>query len=90
MIQLQCFHFSILLFGWSNKKFHCHHFWATFVIFNFVGTNLKIEIRGQFVNFKKIEGSICNFLKFFGVKIKILENLGTKMQSLKKYNNEEF
>jgi len=57
MIKLKCFHFSILLFGWSNKKIHCHHFWATFVIFNFVGPNLKIEIRGQSVNFKKIEGS---------------------------------
>jgi len=25
----------IQLFGWSNKKFHCHDFWATFINFNF-------------------------------------------------------
>jgi len=61
MIQLNSFHFSILLLGWSNKKFQCHHFWGTFINFNFLGPNLKIEIRGQFVNFKKIEGSNYTF-----------------------------
>jgi len=35
MIQLNSFHFSILLFGWSNKNFQCHHFWETFINFNF-------------------------------------------------------
>jgi len=62
MIQLNSFHFSILLFGWSNKKFQCHRFWGTFINFKFFGSNLKIEIRGQFVNFKKFEGSVYNFL----------------------------
>jgi len=61
MIQINYFHFSIFLFGWSTTKFHCHHFWATFINFNFFGPNLKIEIRGQFVNFKKFEGSNYNF-----------------------------
>jgi len=62
-----------------------------------LGPNLKIEIRGQFVNFKilrgqiiiieNFEGPICNFWKFIGVKLKILR---TKMQNLNNYNNEEF
>jgi len=49
MIQLNYSYFPILLFGWSNKKINCHHFWATFIKKNW--PNLKIEIRGQFVNF---------------------------------------
>jgi len=49
------------LFGWSNKKIHSHHFWATFK-FYFFGPNLKIEIRGQICNFLKIYwGQIENF-----------------------------
>jgi len=97
MIQLNYFHFSILLFGWNNKKFHNDHFWATFINFNFFWPNLKIEIRGQFVNFKYLrgqniifknfEGPICNFWIFIGVKLKFLENLRTKMQNLKNCNN---
>jgi len=46
---------------------------------------LKIEIKGQVVNFKKFEGSNYNFWKswkFIGLK---LENLRTKMQNLKNY-----
>ena len=68
---IKMLYLSIFLFGWSNKRFHCHHFWATFVNFNFFGPNLKIEISDQFVNYKilrgqiiifeKIEGSIYNF-----------------------------
>jgi len=65
MIQLNSFYFSILLFGWSNKKFQCNHFWGTFINFNFFGPNLKTEIRGQFVSFKNFEGSIYNFLETY-------------------------
>jgi len=61
MIQLNYSHFSIHLFGWSNKKINCHHFWITFINFNFLGPNLKIEIWCQFVNFKNIEWSNYNF-----------------------------
>jgi len=53
--------FKILLFGWSNKKFHSYPCWETFINFKFRGPNLKIEIRGQFVNFKKIRGQIIIF-----------------------------
>jgi len=62
---------------------------------------MKIEIRGQYVNLKKIEGSNCNFFKnlrgqftifwkFIGVKLKILKKLRIKMQNLKDYNNAGF
>jgi len=51
MIQLNYFHFSILLFGQSNKK----------IIVIIFGPNFRIEIRGQFVNFKNFEGSNYNF-----------------------------
>jgi len=89
------------LFGWSNKKFQCHHFLGTFIKFNFFGPNSKIEIRDQFVNFRNFEGSNYNFWKklrgqfiifwkFIGAKLKILKKLMTKMQNLKDYNNEEF
>jgi len=61
MIQLKCFHFSILLFRWSNKKSHFHHFWTTFINFKFFGPNFKIKINGQFVNFKIFEGSNYSF-----------------------------
>jgi len=37
--------------------------------FNFFVLNLKIEIRGQIVNFKKIEGSNYNFWKFWGANL---------------------
>jgi len=63
MIQLNYFHSSILLFGWSYKKNSCHHFWATFINFKFFGPNLKNEIRGQFANFKIFEGPNYNFWK---------------------------
>jgi hypothetical protein len=66
MIQLNYFYFSIILFGWSNKIIHFHYFWATFINFKFFGSNLKIEIRGQFVNSKNFEGSNYKFGKFEG------------------------
>jgi len=59
--QLNYFYFSRLLFGWSNKKIRCHHFWATFRNFNFLRPNLKIDIRDPFANFKNFEGSNYNF-----------------------------
>jgi len=63
IIQLKCFHFSILLFGWSNRKVKCHLCWATFINGKFFGPNLKIKIIGQFVKFKNFEGSNYNFWK---------------------------
>jgi len=66
MIQLNYFHFSIFLFGWSNKKYHYHHFWATFINFNFLWPNLKIEIRGRFINSKNLRGQIIIFENFEG------------------------
>jgi len=60
MIQLNYFYFSILLFGWSNKKIHCHHFWTTFI--NFKNFGLKFENW----NYR----SICKFQKKnWGVKL---------------------
>jgi len=58
MIKLNYSNFSKLLFGWSNKKFHCHHFRKTFINYIFLGSNLKIEIMGQFVNLKFFRGQI--------------------------------
>jgi len=78
MIQSNYFYFSILLFGWSNKKFHCHHFCATFINFNFFGQNLKIEIRGQFVNCKNLMGQFVIFLNFWGQ----IENFGVHLYLL--------
>jgi len=82
MIQLNCFYFSILLFGWSNKKFHCHNFWANFINLNFFGPHLKIKIRGQFVNFKKIRGQIIILKKIDGQIIKIYKSY-PKMMTMK-------
>jgi len=83
MIQLNYLHFSILLFGWSNKKLHYHHFWKTFINFNFLGPNFKIEIRGQFVSFKNLRGQIIIFenfegpiYNFFGNLLGQIENFG--------------
>jgi len=74
MIQLNYLHFSILLFGWSNKKLHYHHFWKTFINFNSLGPNLKIEIRGQIlIIFENFEGPIYNF---FGNLLGQIENFG--------------
>ena len=87
MIQLNYFHFSILLFGWSNKKFHSHYFWATFINFNFWG---------QFVNFKNFEGSNDNFWKYWGANLQFLEIYWGQIEKFGKfedqnanYNNEE-
>jgi len=46
-----------------------------FIEFNFYGPNLKIEIRGQFVNYKNFEGSNYNFWKTWGVNLQFFENL---------------
>jgi len=54
------------LFGWSNKKFHSHYFWATFINFNFWG---------QFVNFKNFEGSNYTFFKILRGQFAIFGNL---------------
>jgi len=48
------------------EKFHSHYFWETFINFNFLGSNLKIKIWGQFVNFKKLRGQIIIFEKLRG------------------------
>jgi len=82
MIQLNHFHFSIVLFGYSTKKNYSNYFWATFTNYNFLGPNLKIKTWGQFVNFKKLrgqiiifekfEGPICNFWEIYWGQIEIL------------------
>jgi len=72
MIQLNYFHFSIFLFGWSNKKNSLSSFLDNFFKFNFFGPNLKIEnrdqfaktLRGQIIIYEKFVGSIWIFRKF--------------------------
>jgi len=37
MIRLISFHFSILLFEWSNRKISMSSFWGSFINLNFLG-----------------------------------------------------
>jgi len=67
---------------------------VTFINFNFLGTNLKIEILGQFVNIKKFEGLnyfflktevlICNFLEIYWGKIGIFEKFEDQKANFEK------
>jgi len=63
MIQLNYFHFLILLFEWSNKNLINIIFGQLLYILIFWGQISKLKL-GSIGKLKKLQGSNYNFLKF--------------------------
>ena len=66
------------MFGWSNKRIHCHCFWVIFINLEIeIGVNLQI-LRGQFVISELFWGKFEIFEKFEDQNVKFEKNIRIK------------